>query len=210
MKTVLCFGDSNTHGANPVWGPRFDLQTRWPGVLRRELGDEWWVIEEGLSGRTTVWDDPIELHKNGSAQLLPILQSHGPLDVVVILLGTNDLKARFHVGPDDVARGAGLLVDIARNSRSGPNWGPPQVLLLAPPPFAPLEPTPFKEMFAGGEEKSRRLGHWYGEIAKMRGCAFLDLAGVVNSSPIDGIHWEAPEHAKLARAVAAKLREICP
>jgi lysophospholipase L1-like esterase len=208
MKNVLCFGDSNTHGADPSWGPRYDHQTRWPGVLRRELGPDWWIIEEGLSGRTTVWEDPIELHKKGSDHLPPLLASHQPLDWVVILLGTNDLKARFHVGPEDIARGAGLLVDIVRQSRCGPGGLAPRVILLAPPPFAPLEPTPFREIFAGGEEKSRQLGSRYALVARERGCEFLDLAPIVSSSPIDGIHWAATEHAKLGAALAAKLRSL--
>ncbi len=92
MKTILCYGDSNTYGYDPVSGGRFDHNIRWPGVLRNDLGDGWWVIEEGCGGRTTVWEDPIERHKDGSAYLPACLHSHGPLDLIVIMLGTNDLK----------------------------------------------------------------------------------------------------------------------
>ena len=98
VRSVLCYGDSNTHGQIPGGGPldRHDRQTRWPGVLQSELGPSWYVIEEGLSGRTTVHDDPIEgPQKNGRTYLRPCAQSHAILDLVIIMLGTNDLKARF-------------------------------------------------------------------------------------------------------------------
>src|SRR5437867_8271019 len=113
MRSVLCYGDSNTWGCVPLDGPepprRFAPDERWPGVLRRELGDGWWVVEEGLSGRTTVWDDGLEPFRNGRAFLLPTLLSHQPLDVVVVMLGTNDLKRRFGVSAREIAEGAGLL-----------------------------------------------------------------------------------------------------
>ena len=95
MRRILCFGDSNTWGYDPATGERFDEQTRWTGVLQAALGGDYTVIEEGLNGRTTVWDDPIEGHKNGHEYLVPCLETHRPLDLVVLMLGTNDLKRRF-------------------------------------------------------------------------------------------------------------------
>ena len=208
MKTILCFGDSNTYGANPIGGPRFDLHTRWAGVLRDTLGLNYWVVEEGCNGRTTVWDDPIEGDKNGSAYLPACLQSHAPMDLVIILLGTNDLKHRFGLSADDIARGGGALADMCLKSQHGPDSKAPKVLLMAPPPLAPLGKTCFVDMFAGGEEKSRDLGACFGRIATQYGCEFLDLSKVVVSSRVDGIHLDAPEHAKLGRAVADKVRKI--
>ena len=96
------------------------------------------VIEEGLNGRTTVWDDPIEGHKNGQTYLVPCLASHKPIDLVVLILGTNDLKMRFSVPADDIARGVGLLCDIILKSDTGRGEKPPQLLLLAPPPLASI------------------------------------------------------------------------
>ncbi len=109
MKTILCYGDSNTHGFNPATQGRFSLSERWTGVLMRELGSDYHVIEEGLGGRTTVWDDPIMESRNGRDYLLPCLWSHKPLDLVIIMLGTNDLKDRFSLTPFDIAAGAGAL-----------------------------------------------------------------------------------------------------
>ena len=107
MKRILCYGDSNTWGTRPDGLGRWEK--RWPISLKEELGEECVIIEEGCGGRTTVWDDPLEMHKNGRTYLLPCLHSHRPLDAVVIALGTNDLKCRFSLTPYDIAAGAGEL-----------------------------------------------------------------------------------------------------
>jgi lysophospholipase L1-like esterase len=207
MKTVLCYGDSNTWGYDPVTKARFPSDTRWTGVLRQTLGLEYRVIDEGLNGRTTVWDDPIEGHKNGLAYLARCLESHLLLDLVVIMLGTNDLKVRFSVSAFDIANGAGVLVDTVKACITRPMYGSvPQVLLLAPPPVTKL--TEYAEMFAGAEEKSRRFAMHYKRVADEKGCAFLDTSTVITSSDLDGIHFEANEHRKLGRAVTARVKEI--
>jgi len=206
VKTILCYGDSNTWGYDPSTGGRYPRDVRWPGVLRKELGDEYLVIEEGLNGRTTVWDDPIEGYKNGKEYLVPCLETHKPLDLAIILLGTNDLKMRFSVSAYDIANGAGALVQIVQKSEAGPGGGVPQVLLLAPPPVAKL--TGFAEMFEGAGSKSRRFAEHYARVAQERGCVFLDTGQVIVSSDLDGIHLEAGEQKKLGVAVAARVREL--
>lgn len=133
MQTVLCYGDSNTWGYNPRTQARYSRSERWPGVLAAELGSGFHVVEEGLNGRTTVWDDPIEGYKNGKEYLIPCLESHKPLDLVIILLGTNDLKTRFSVTASDIASSAGVLVKMTLKSETGPALAAPQVLLIAPP-----------------------------------------------------------------------------
>ena len=206
MITILCYGDLNTHGSNPAGG-RYGLHERWPGVLRDELGTDFWVVEEGLGGRTTVFPDPIEgNHKNGKAHLVVSLESHQPVDLVVILLGTNDLKMRFNVPAQDIARGAGQLVQMVQSSTSGPGGKAPRVLLISPPPFASL--TGFAEMFQQGTEKSFQLSRHYREIASTLGCEFFESGNVIASSPIDGIHWEKSEHAKLGKALAEVIRSL--
>ncbi|RME79682.1 MAG: hydrolase [Chloroflexi bacterium] len=206
MKTILCYGDSNTWGYDPVMGDRFPPHVRWTGVLQQLLGETYRVIEEGLNGRTTVWDDPIEGYKSGKTYLIPCLESHRPLDLVIIMLGTNDLKARFSLTAYDIARGAGVLVDIVNKSGAGPHGQPPQTLLLAPPPVAHL--SDFEEMFAGAAEKSRRLARHYRQVAAEYGCHFFDTGQVIVSSDLDGIHLEAGEHRKLAEALAGQVRKI--
>ena len=203
MKRILCFGDSNTWGYDPATQDRFDRDVRWPGVLRDRLGAGYEVIEEGLNGRTTVWNDPIEGYKNGRDYLIPCLETHRPLDLAIILLGTNDMKMRFSLTAFDIAQGAGVLVRDVQRSAAGRAGVAPPVLLLAPPPVAKL--TYFDQMFAGAEAKSQKLGYYYRLVAEELGCAFLDTATVIRSSDLDGIHFEAEEHRKLGEAVAQEV-----
>jgi len=206
VKRILCYGDSNTWGYDPVSRERFESEKRWPRVLGQTLGRGYEVVEEGLSGRTTVWDDPIEGYKNGREYLIPCLESHRPLDIVIILLGTNDLKKRFSLSAYDIAQGAGVLVRVAQGSQSGREGREPQVLLLAPPPILSLRE--YAEMFEDAERKSQMFSEHFGRIAKELGCAFLDTSVVIISSQLDGIHFEGEEHCKLGKAVALKVKEL--
>lgn len=211
MKTLVCFGDSNTHGTCPMDHlndrRRLDRNRRWPGVLADRLADDWLVIEEGHPGRTTVHDDPLEgAHKNGLPAIQAILESHRPVDLVAILLGTNDLKRRFSVTGFDIARSVEKLVATARLSGSGPDGGAPQVMIIAPPPI--LETGCIGPMFAGGAKKSAEFGSHYGEAATRQDCAFLDAGAIIASSPVDGVHWDAEAHSKLGNAVADKVAAI--
>lgn len=213
MKTILCYGDSNTWGAAtiPRPGDRYAPDERWPGILAAELGNGWSVVAEGLSGRTAVRPDPIEgLWLDGSAYLLPCLKSHKPLDAVAILLGTNDLKARFGAPAGDIAKGVGVLLAIVKNSQTGPNGGAPKMLVIGPPPI--LEEfggrPDFVEMFAGGYEKSLRLAPAYEAVAREHGAAFLDAGKVTRSSAFDGIHFDLDAHAALGLAVANKIQQL--
>jgi len=205
MRTVLCYGDSNTWGYEPATGKRFPEDVRWPGVLARELGEGFRVIEEALNGRTTVRDDPVEEYKNGKDYLSPCLESHAPLDLVIIALGVNDLKARFFASASDVADGAGVLVSIVQRSGAAPNTGSPMVLLVAPPPIGVL--TELALMFAGAEGKSRGFSRQYRRVAEKYGCVLLDAGEVARASDCDGIHLEADEHRKLGEAVAALAKK---
>ena len=206
MKTILCYGDSNTWGADPGGPERFGPEVRWPGVLRRELGEGYHVIEEGLGGRTTVWDDPLEPHRNGRTYLVPCLESHQPLDLVAIMLGTNDLKQRFDLSASDIAEGAASLARLARRTARTAAGEPPVVLLIAPPPVARLDQ--FDQMFEGAAEKSRQFARHYRLAAARQEAAFLDSGAVIVSSNLDGIHFEAEEHRKLGQAVAAEVRRL--
>lgn len=206
QKTVLCFGDSNTWGWDPATRGRFDRKTRWPGVVRELLGEDYWVIEEGLNGRTTVHDDPFSPHRNGLKYLPACLKSHAPVDAVVIMLGTNDFKERFHASAADIAEGIALLGKTVLGSRAGRNGAAPNLLLIAPPPVAKL--TEFAGMFRGAEEKSHALAKELAFQVSLLGCDWLDAGTIIRSSDLDGIHFEADQHRLLGEAVAAKLREM--
>ena len=214
MKTILCYGDSNTHGAMPMAAAgdmrRFGKEDRWPGILLRELGSGWDVVEEGLPGRTTVHSDPIEgAHKNGLAHLPVSLELHAPIDLVVLMIGSNDLKRRFSVPAEDIALSAGAVVAAIRSARRhGAGGAAPQVLLVAPPPIA--EVGFLAPMLAGGSEKSRRLAQLYRTVAAELGAEFLDAGSVIRVSAVDGLHFECEQHHLLGAALAQKIRAMFP
>lgn len=210
-KTVMCFGDSNTYGAIPtlarVGRHRFAPDRRWPGVMRRQLGSGWDVIEEGQGGRTTVHDDPIEgIHKNGLKSLPVCLETHMPLDAVVLMLGTNDLKHRFSVTANDVADSIEVLIRTIQRSEAGHAGASPTVLVVAPPPM--LEVDWFGQMFLGGAAKSRHFSTLFREAAKRAGAAFFDAADIVESSTVDGIHLDSDAHRILGTELAKVVQAI--
>jgi lysophospholipase L1-like esterase len=206
MKEILCFGDSNTWGWDPQTEKRFDRNARWTGIAQKLLGKEYFLIEEGLNGRTTVWEDPIEGYKQGSQHLPPLLETHRPLDLVIIMLGTNDLKMRFSVSAYDIAQSIGTLVEIVQKSPAGRNGSVPKILILAPPPLGKL--TEFAEMFTGGTEKSVRLAQLYEAVAQERGCEFFNASTVIKTSDIDGVHFEKDAHKALGKALAEKIKNL--
>jgi lysophospholipase L1-like esterase len=177
-------------------------------VLAVELAGAAVVIEEGLNGRTTIWDDPFLDGRNGRAYLLPCLRSHAPVDIVVLMLGTNDAKGIFGVKPPDIASAAGALVDLVLHSGTGPDGGPPRMLLVAPPLLGEL--TAVSEVWGFGEARagSLRFGELYRTVAELKGVAFLDAAPVAEVDPADGVHLAPAGHAALGRAVAEAIRGL--
>jgi lysophospholipase L1-like esterase len=211
MKTILCYGDSNTWGCHPLANldniPRYGPDVRWGSVLRTILGEGFAVVEEGLNGRTTVWPDPVEgEYKSGKSYLPACLESHAPLDLVVVMLGTNDLKHRFGLSAWDIAAGAGVLVRMVQSSTFGPSGTAPHVLLICPPSFGKL--TLFADLFTGATEKSRQMAHFFSTIAAEYHCDFLNAGQYINSSDIDGIHLDPDQQQKLGQVVADKVRAI--
>ncbi len=209
-KTVLCYGNSNTFGHATVDRPdgRYGPGERWTGVLAAALGPEWLVISEGLGGRTTVSDDPVEgAERNGKTYLYPCLMSHRPLDVVVIMLGTNDLKARFNKTAWEIAAGVGVLVDLVKAAKAGRSEGVPEILVVSPPPTCDSFDE-YAEMFIGAPAKSHRLAAEYKRMAAERGVRFFDAGSVIKSDPVDGIHFDLASHATLGKAIAAEIGKI--
>jgi len=210
MRTVLCYGDSNTHGQMPGGTPldRYAPSERWPGVLRQELGVDWYVIEEGLSGRTTVYDDPIEGDiKNGRTYLRPCLMSHAPLDLVIVMLGTNDLKRRFHQTPSEVAMGMGCIIHDIKELAPGPKGEAPEILVVAPPPMQE-DIKEWAAIFEGAQEKSHQLGLQLEIIADSLEVHFFDAGTIIESDPADGFHLSASAHETLGKSIAQEVRSI--
>jgi lysophospholipase L1-like esterase len=206
MKNILCFGDSNTWGYVPGTGNRYPRQIRWTGLLQNLLGDSFFIIEEGLNGRTTVLDDPTRIAKNGMTYLRPCLDSQAPIDLVVMMLGTNDCKHRFGLSAFDISEGVAMLVSIILQSGSGNNGKAPQILLISPPLIAA---APSKaDLFSGAEEKSRQLAFHVQQVATNTASHFLDAAKHCSVSPIDGIHLDEAGHLALAQAIAGKINSL--
>ena len=207
MKQILCFGDSNTWGYVPGSGDRFPLGERWPGVLQSCLGGDYRVIEEGLNGRTTVHEDPERDGRNGSRFLGPLLESHAPLDLLVLMLGTNDLMPCYTSNAVDAARGVGVLLDIVARSTAGEKARPPRVLLIAPPR---IEATDLAMELGYGvcARESGALGAHFQARAEERGCAFLDAALVVSPSDDDGVHLDTGAHLLLGEAIAERVQKL--
>ena len=204
---ILAYGDSNTHGTLPLtdWAPRDRLPhgDRWTTKLA-EITDTS-VIAEGHPGRTTVHDDPIEgAHKNGLAALPVALESHRPVDLVILMLGTNDCKPRFSVGPEDIARSVDRLLGVITSSGAGPDGIAPDVLVVAPVPLC--EAGLLAEIFAGGAAKSHAIAAPLAEVAAAHGAWFLDAGLHAEVSPVDGVHLTAAGHAAIADGLAPLVK----
>ncbi|MBO6674364.1 MAG: SGNH/GDSL hydrolase family protein [Rhizobiales bacterium] len=210
-KTVLCFGDSNTHGTMPMasFGDkgRFPFESRWTSIMAGALGPGWHVLAEGHPGRTTAHDDPLEgAHKNAQRSLLALLESHRPIDLIVIMLGTNDLKSRFQVTPTEITLGVETLVQVVRASGCGPNKTAPDLLVVAPPPLT--DSGVLMEFFQGGVEKSQKFAQSFAAMGERAGVAVWDAGSVCSMSQIDGIHLDEEGHRALGLALADQIRQL--
>jgi lysophospholipase L1-like esterase len=217
-KRIMIYGDSNTWGYIPVESgttTRYPEDVRWPGVLQAILGSGYEVIDEGLSARTTDIADPTLPHisgagLDGSAYLSSAIATHLPLDLVVIMLGTNDAKKMFDRSAFRIALGMGKLIDIVAQTKSGvgTSYSAPRVLVLAPPPLGKLAPESRAERFAGGVEKTKALPAYYEAIAKASGAEFLDVGKLTATDGVDGVHLSPAAHKAIGTGVADRVKAI--
>lgn len=203
---ILCFGDSNTWGYKPLTGERLRRTERWPGILQHALGADCNVIEEGLNGRTTAFDEPFREGRNARKSLLAVLESHAPLDLLIIMLGTNDLKHHLNVSAHESARGLSSLLQIASTSGSTFNQTSPNILVVAPPKFGNLSEL-MAHHFEGSVARSAELPMVYKDACAPWGCSFVD-SNPVASVGEDGIHLNQQGHRALARALAPVVRSL--
>ena len=205
-KTIVCFGDSNTHGYNNKNGKRFSEHVRWPMVLQELLGEEYLVREEGLSGRTTVFEDPLYEGLSGVSMIRPILLTHEPVSLLIIMLGTNDVKERFSATAENISRGLERLIRKAQSVQEAFTEEKPKILIITPYPIDPE----YKDTIVGNEmgkdccEKSKAIIPLYEAVAKRTGCAYLsaqDIPGVENY-PYDYMHLSPEAHKALAEHLA--------
>jgi len=214
VRHILCFGDSNTWGSGSLDAAdgiieRYDWLTRWPGILGAKLGTDFRIIEEGMPGRTTVFDDPLRDYRSGKHYLVPCLNSHRPLDLVIIMLGTNDLQGRFAAAPLDIACGLEVLIDITQKSGAGISGASPQVLVLTPPPIGTIFPLE-APAWPDAQKKCMGLPSLYEALAKRYHCYFADSQRIldINDLTSDGFHLAKSGHAKLGTYLGQRLAEL--
>ena len=179
------------------------MAVRWPGVLQSNLGDDFKVIEDGVNGRTAVADSSLYIFDCSKTDLLSSIEHHRPLDLIILMLGTNDLLKTSSESPSRVGEGIGVLMDIIRQSGAGPEGRSPATLLLAPPPFGDL--TGESAALERAKAQSYLLAERYASIAEEFGCEFLDTGEHIRSSDVDGLHLDASEHIKLGLVVARRV-----
>jgi len=154
-----------------------------------------------------VWDDPVSgAYKNGLNYLIPCLDSHRPIDLCILMLGTNDLKKRFSLSATEIARGITVLVEVIKKSETGPEGIAPKILLLAPPQI--IKSSKFSDEFRNSYNKSQKLPDYYAKIANDYSLEFIDTSKIIVASELDGVHPDVSEHLKLGNAVLKKVKEI--
>ncbi|NQZ82397.1 MAG: SGNH/GDSL hydrolase family protein [Colwellia sp.] len=204
MRHILCFGDSNTWGYVPGTGERFDEETRWTALTQLLLNNEYTLYEAGLSGRTVNSDDPGRDFRNGASLLNLYLESCRPLDLVIIMLGTNDLKASLNNSIEDIKAAVKVLCQQTIDFDYSP-YDKPEIMLIAPAPF--VDSADIDDEFSQNITKSKQLAPAYYQLAQELNLLFLDAGRVIKSSTIDGIHWDAMGHRDFATHLAATLKQ---
>ncbi len=206
MKNILCFGDSNTWGYQPIACTRYPFETRWTGALQTLLGSEHRIIEEGLNGRTSASDEPGRKYRSGAEYFPMLLECHRPLDLVVIMLGTNDLKSIFDLSVGQIAQNTKKLCQMVLDN-DYPENDSAQVLLIAPVHVAEL-PNEDELLFGNAKEKSRDFSCEFKKVADELGIHFMDASQIVKTTNADGLHWTAEQHQDFASAMNDKLQCI--
>lgn len=213
-KRVLCYGDSLTWGWIPVADgmptERYERHLRWTGVLAERLGEDYTIIEEGLSARTTSADDPTDARLNGASCLPSCLAAHLPLDLVIIMLGTNDTKAYFGRTPLEIGLGMGVLVTQVLTSAGGvgTTYPAPAVLVVAPPQLGSMPHPWFQLLFDGGHGKSAQLAEVYSALASFVKVPFFDAGSVISTDGVDGLHFTEGNNRDLGIALSEQVRAI--
>jgi lysophospholipase L1-like esterase len=206
MKNILCFGDSNTWGYIPITKQRYDFRTRWTGILQNRLGDGYRIAEEGLNGRTTNRNEDERAFRSG-VDLLPVMmESHSPIDLLIVMLGTNDLKYCFNDSASDIAEHVKQLCQLASNDeRFIQSNG--QLLLISPTLVTQMSAED-ETIFAGAFEKSKSLAQGYKRVAEELGIHYYNACDAVTISNADGVHWTAEQHQDFANKLESIVRGI--
>ncbi len=219
MKSILCYGDSNTWGYMPgkekppiKASNRYPREVRWTGLLQKRLGDDYLVIEEGLNGRTTMFDSPTEEHRNGLKEIDVSLLTHLPIDLVILLLGINDTKQTFQNSPEDISQGVQQLIRKIKGGSCGygPEGKDPEILIVSPVRIheGVLNGWLSEEFTGESIALDLALPEYYRRVAQINGVHFLDACAQITADPADGIHMNADGHRKMATLLETRIRQI--
>lgn len=211
-KKIVCFGDSNTYGYDPSTGGRFDENTRWPKVLQKLLGDGYEIFEEGQNGRTIANEDPWEGGtKCGMDYVLPMLETKRP-DLLIIMLGSNDLKKKFNLPAADIAGSLQtMLMKIRGYCDNFINCRETKILVVSPPALSePFSESYFAIFFDENDvvARSKELAKWYEMVADQYGCEFLNATASVSAGSVDHLHLDPKGHEAMAHLVREAIVNI--
>ncbi|MCP5230125.1 SGNH/GDSL hydrolase family protein [Accumulibacter sp.] len=210
MQQILLYGDSLSWGIIPETRRRLTFDERWPGVMENALnadGRHVRVIEDCLNGRRTVWEDPFKPGRKGIDGLAQRIESHSPLALVILMLGTNDFQSMHPHNAWHSGQGIGVLINAIRQAPIEPGMPVPPILVVAPPAQEEAKGT-IAPKFVGGERKCIGLAAASREVADMLGCHFFDAGTVATVSPVDGVHLDADQHGRLGTALAKLVAEL--
>ncbi len=207
MKTILAYGDSLTWGHDAERLGRHAHEDRWPSVLQKALGHGVRVIPEGLGGRTTAYEDQLaDCDRNGARILPTLLHTHAPIDLVILMLGTNDLKPSVVGTAHGAAKGMARLVQLIRYHAWPFEYEMPEILIVSPPLVRETANSDYAAAFAGAVEQSKMMATFYRDMADETGCGFFDAASVAVATPIDGVHLDAENTRAIGRALEPIVR----
>lgn len=216
MKTILCYGDSNMRGVIPepasarkTLTQRYPKNKRWTGLMQKMLGDNYDIVEEGMGGRSTMYDEifPGRPYRNGLKDLPLFLEAHYPIDLIIFLLGLNDTKIQFNRSADEITDGMRQCVRVVKASDKGALAIAPKILIIAPFPIVAVTDLP-PVCDETSVEKSKLLPKRYQQLAQEEQCAFFDASLIVHASQNDGLHLDEDQCALLANAVGQKILQI--
>lgn len=209
MKRILCYGDSNTWGYDPAnkdpltgKSARYDEHTRWTGVMKDLLGEDYYVYEAGLSGRTTVFDDPVMPTRNGARDFEMVLQMCDPVDCVILALGTNDMKDQFQASALIVAKAMERLLHVCKAALQGSRSPNAKIILVCPlKPYADGNGVYGHGFSTRSTEEAENVRTYYKQLAQKNQCAFIDWNDYVSPSPADGIHMSPDGHKRIGEVM---------
>lgn len=206
MKHILCFGDSNTYGLIPQINGRYSWDERWTGILNYKLGlDNYRIIEDGLCGRTTIFEDPLRDNRNGAKLLPAVLETNNGIDAIILMLGTNDCKTVYGATAEIIGKGIERLINIIKQYSMTS-----KILLVSPIHFGEKvwhnEYDP--EFSPNSIVVNKRLANVYENIANKENILFLDASIYAQPSNEDQEHLNAEGHKALAEAIYNKLVDV--